>query len=45
MKKMNVNEMKNINGGVAFTTLCGWALYGWTVSCVAGAVKKFIKRK
>lgn len=44
MRKMNVEEMTAINGGVAFSTLCGWALYWWFTACAAGTAKSYLNR-
>jgi len=46
MKKMNVAEMQNANGGVAFSSLCAAFLYFYGASSFAGVLqKKYFKKK
>lgn len=44
MKTMNVAEMQKVNGGVLFSTLCSWALFGWGVSCAASTAQKILNK-
>lgn len=45
MKAVNTCEMKTVNGGIAFSSLCGVALFFWGVANAGWTAKAYLKRR